>query len=343
MTRATMSPAIREQQDEYNVIAEPRGKMIVGQFGSFISQFLQAWKGTIEEGDIFIVNDPYSIDGSVSHLNDWLVLMPIHGNGKLIAWTANFGHMTDNGGAVPGSLPTAASSIFQEGIQIPLTKLASKGVWNTAVVDIIYRNCRLPEWNRSDTLALVAACKLAGKRMQELYARFGDQTYFAAIDELLDRNRKSIGSLITSTIPDDPVYFEDFLDDDGRGLGPWKIACTMSKSDGRLKFDFTGTDPQSSSSVNFYLSHNMFKMFVGIYLITVYDPTNVVNDGFHDLVDIVIPEGTILNPLRPAALSTRTHLLGRVMDLLSGLLGQKAPEFMTAGGFSDSPHFMFSG
>lgn len=56
--------------------------------------------------------------------------------------------MTDNGGAVPGSLPTAASSIFQEGLQIPLTKLASRGVWNTAVVDIIYRNCRLPEWNR---------------------------------------------------------------------------------------------------------------------------------------------------------------------------------------------------
>lgn len=56
--------------------------------------------------------------------------------------------MTDNGGAVPGSLPTAASSIFQEGIQIPLTKLASRGVWNTAVVDIIHRNCRLPEWNR---------------------------------------------------------------------------------------------------------------------------------------------------------------------------------------------------
>ena len=240
--------------------------------------------------------------------------------------------MTDNGGTVPGSLPTAASSIFQEGIQIPVSKLASKGVWNTALVEVFYRNCRLPDWNRSDTLALVAACKLAGSRMLELYSRFGDKTYFAAIEELLSRNRKAIGSLIDTVIPDEPVYFEDWIDDDGKGLGPWKIACTMSKTAGRMKLDFTGTDPQSPSSVNYYLSHNMLKMFLGIFLVTVYDPRTVVNDGFHDLVDIYIPKGTLLNPVRPAALSTRTHLLGRVMDLVSGLLGQNAPEFMTAGG-----------
>lgn len=83
MTTASMSPAIREQQDEFNVIAEPGGKMIVGQFGSFIGQFLNAWKGTIEEDDIFITNDPYSVGGSISHLNDWLVLMPVFKNGKL--------------------------------------------------------------------------------------------------------------------------------------------------------------------------------------------------------------------------------------------------------------------
>lgn len=83
MTRATMSPAIREQQDEFNVIAEPGGKMIVGQFGSFIGQFLKVWKGSIEQDDIFITNDPYSVEGAVSHLNDWLVLIPIFVDGKL--------------------------------------------------------------------------------------------------------------------------------------------------------------------------------------------------------------------------------------------------------------------
>ncbi|KAJ7227050.1 5-oxoprolinase [Mycena pura] len=343
MIRASMSPAIREQVDEFNVIAEPSGKMIVGQFGSFIGQFLERWKGIIEEGDVFLVNDPYSVGGSISHLNDWLVMMPIYAKGKLIAWTSNFGHMTDNGGSVPGSLPTAAMSVYEEGLQIPITKVASKGIWNEAVMELIYRNVRLPDWNRCDTQALIAACTLAGRRMIQLYERFGDKNYFAAIDELLSRNRKAVGSLIKDVIPDEPVFFEDWVDDDGRGTGPWKVACTMSKKDGILKLDFTGTDPQSPSSINYYLSHNMFKMFLGIYLVTVYDPRCVVNDGFHDLVEMHIPDGTLLNPMRPAALSTRTHLLGRVMDLLSGLLGQKAPEFMTAGGFSDSPHFMYSG
>ena len=83
MTKTTMSPAIREQQDEFNVIAEPTGKMIVGQFGSFIGGFLDAWRDPIEPGDIFLTNDPYSVSGAVSHHNDWLILMPIHVNEKL--------------------------------------------------------------------------------------------------------------------------------------------------------------------------------------------------------------------------------------------------------------------
>ena len=83
MTRTTMSPAIREQQDEFNVITEPTGKMIVGQFGSFIGDFLDVWKEKIEPGDIFLTNDPYSVSGAVSHHNDWLILMPIHVNEKL--------------------------------------------------------------------------------------------------------------------------------------------------------------------------------------------------------------------------------------------------------------------
>ena len=93
--------------------------------------------------------------------------------------------------------------------------------------------------------------------MIELYTRFGDYVYFAAIDELLDRNRKAISSIFKTAIPEEPAYFEDWIDDDGQGVGPWKIACTMTKTEGRLKFDFSGTDPQSPSSINFYLSINM--------------------------------------------------------------------------------------
>ena len=178
VTRTAMSPAIREQQDEFPVIAEPTGKMIVGQFGSFIGQFLESWSDTIDPGDIFLTNDPYSVGGAISHHNDWLIMVPIFVDEKLsmldpskaisdhgadqhaVAWTSVLGHMTDVGGSVPGSLPCAASSIFEEGIQIPVTKIAPKGVWNKDLLEVIYRNVRLPEWNRCDLHALVAACKL---------------------------------------------------------------------------------------------------------------------------------------------------------------------------------------
>ena len=343
MTRTTMSPAIREQQDEFNVIAEPSGKMIVGQFGSFIPGFLEVWHGSIEEGDIFLTNDPYSVAGAISHQPDFLIMMPIFVSQQLIAWTANFGHMTDVGGSVPGSLPCTASSIYEEGIQVPITKVASRGVWNDDLMNLVYRNVRMPDWLRSDVRALVAACEIAGKRMRELYHRFGDMIYFAAIDELLQRNHKTISSIMQTAIPEEPAYFEDWIDDDGQGTGPWKVACTMEKRDGKLHFDFTGTDPQSPSSINFYLSTAMFKMFIGIFLLVVYDSRVVPNDGFHDLIEVHIPEGCLLRPIRPAALSCRTHFLARLMDVLSGLLGQRAPEFMTAAGFSDSPHFMYSG
>lgn len=100
MLRCAMSPAIREQQDEFNVITTPEGKMLVGQFGSFVGLFLDAWNGTIEEGDVFVTNDVYQIKGAVSHLNDVIVLLPIFHSHKLVGFSSQFGHLTDVGGKV---------------------------------------------------------------------------------------------------------------------------------------------------------------------------------------------------------------------------------------------------
>lgn len=85
------------------------------------------------------------------------------------------------------------------------------------------------------------------------------------------------------------------------------------------------------------------RIYPPINLDVLQDPATVVNDGSYDLIKIKIPEGTILNPVRPAALSCRTHLLGRVFDTIGAVFGQKTPEFLSAAGYSDSPHFFFSG
>lgn len=341
--RTALSPGIREQGDAFPLIADRKGRMVVGQFGSFIDGFLRGFDGEIEEGDVILLNDPYSCEGAVSHASDQLVITPIYRNGRLIAWSAMFGHMTDIGGKVPGSLPTDASSIFEEGLRLPPVKLYRKGELQTDIIRIAAHQSRMPEWYKADLHAIVAACRVAGQRVVELCERFGDEVFTSTLDELLERNRRAMAQLISTTIAEEPVWFEDYICDDGKGFGPFKIKCTMWRKGDKVILDFDGTDTQSESSINFYLNENMFKMFFGIYMIMVFDPQILFNDGFYDHVEVRIPEGSLLKPKFPAAVSCRTHGLGRIFDVLGALLGQKTPEFLNAAGFSSSPHLMFSG
>ena len=341
--RTALSPGIREQGDAFPLIADRQGRMVVGQFGSFIDGFLRNYDGDIEEGDVILLNDPYSVEGAISHINDQLVIVPVYRQGRLIAWAAMFGHMTDVGGKVPGSLPTDAASIFEEGFRLPPVKLYRKGVLQPDILKIAAHQSRMPEWYKADLHALVASCRVAARRVDEMCERFGIEVFDSALQELLQRNHRAMKHLITHQIGEAPVFFEDYVCDDGKGNGPFKMKCTMWREGDKVILDFAGTDPQSSSSINFYLNENMFKMFFGIYMIMVFDPQVLFNDGFYDLVDVRIPEGSLLKPKFPAALSCRTHALGRIFDVLGALLGQKTPDFLCAAGFSSSPHLMFSG
>jgi N-methylhydantoinase B len=177
----------------------------------------------------------------------------------------------------------------------------------------------------------------------EIADRFGDDEFVSACESLLERNHRAMQTLIDNAIGEEPVSFEDYVCDDGLGFGPYKIKCTMWREHGKVVLDFAGTDPQSVGSINFFLNENMMRMFFGIYMIMVFDPQILFNDGYYDLIDIRIPEGSLLKPQFPAALSGRTHALGRLFDILGGLLGQKTPEFLNAAGFSSSPHLFYSG
>jgi N-methylhydantoinase B len=254
-----------------------------------------------------------------------------------------FGHMTDVGGKVPGSLPTDATSIFEEGVVIPPTKIYKQGELQQEALDLILNQVRMKEWNRSDLNAIVAACRTAARRIDELCSRFGTDVYLGTLEALLERNRQAMAQLIRTTISEEKLTFTDYICDDGRGHGPYRIHCTMWREGDTVILDFEGTDPQAEGSINFYLNENMFKMFFGIYMIMVFDPQILWNDGFYPLVDVRIPEGSLLKPRYPAALSCRTHGLGRIFDVLGGLLGQRQPEFLNAAGFSSSPHLMYSG
>ena len=341
--RSAMSPVIREQHDEYPMITDPKGRMIVGQFGSYVPEMLKAQKFDLEPGDVILQSDPFKCGGAISHINDWMVLVPVFFRGSLVGFTSMFGHMMDVGGPVPGSMPTAATSIFGEGLRIPPIKLYEAGVLNKSALDLIMNNTRTPEMNYSDLMAILAGCRAGEKRVIELCERFGQDIYSRACEALLERTERAMRQLIVQNLPTEPQSFEDYVDDDGCGNGPFKMKLTVWREGDHAYFDWTGTAPQAPGPINFYLHEGMFKMFIGVYLIMVFDPQILFNDGFYDLIHVSLPKGSLVHPDFPAALGCRTHALSRQFDVLGGALSHNAPDMATAAGYGSSPHFLYSG
>ena len=341
--RSAMSPVIREQHDGFPMICTPDGRMVVGQFGSYISGFVEDWKRGIHEGDVFLLSDPYRCRGAISHINDWMVLIPIFYKGEMAGWSSQFGHTVDVGGPVSGSMPTDAMTIFGEGMRIPPVKIFDGGKLNEDVLDMLLTNSRMPTMNYFDLMAIIAACRTADKRVKELCDRFGKDVYLSACEALLERTRRAMAQLIVNNLPEQKVSFEDYIDDDGRGNGPYKMKLTIWREGEHGYFDWTGTDPQAPGPINFYLNEEMFKMFIGVYLIMVFDPQILFNDGFYPLLHITQPEGTIILPKFPSALGCRTHALTRLFDVLGGALGHQAPDLTTAAGYGTSPYLLYRG
>ncbi|MFT9846259.1 hydantoinase B/oxoprolinase family protein [Aneurinibacillus sp. REN35] len=341
--RSAMSPVIREQHDCFPMITDPEGKMVVGNFGSHVPEVVAHFPEGIHEGDVIFLSDPYSCGGSISHINDWMVIVPIFHQDVLVGYSSMFGHVMDVGGPIPSSMPVTADTIFAEGVRYPPVKLFEGGTLNKAIISIIKANTRTPVENYSDLMGIVASCRTAEKRVKELCERFGVEVYLGALDSLLVRTHKMMEHLILNFLPEKPVSFEDYIDDDGLGNGPFKMKLTIWREGNQAYFDWTGTDPQAPGPINYYLSENMFRMFIGAFLISVFDPAIMFNDGFYDLLHITTPDKCLLKPEAPAALGCRTHVLSRLFDVLSGALSINAPQNSPAAGYGTSPYFIYSG
>ncbi|MGA9633986.1 MAG: hydantoinase B/oxoprolinase family protein [Solirubrobacterales bacterium] len=338
-----MSPIIREQHDAFPLVTNERGQMLVGQFGSYVPYLLDTYESSINDGDVLLQSDPYMCEGAIQHTPDWLVLVPIDYEGERIGYASMFGHMLDVGGAVPGSMATEAKSIWDEGLRIPPIKIFENGELNSEALKVILRNSRTPESNHSDMLALTAACRTAASRVQELCARFGVEQYRAACKEILKRTRRAMARVIEEFIPTSPVTFEDVVDDDGQGGGPFKMVLTLWREGEVAHFDWTGTDGQAAGPINLLTHEGLFKMFVGIYLVMAFDPEILFNDGFADLFEVTLPTGTIVNPKFPAPLGLLNISLARQLDVVQGVLAKCAPKYAAGAGYGSSPALTFSG
>lgn len=345
MTTA-ISPTIREQSDEFPLIADRKGRMVIGQFGSAINVILENSpyrKEDLHEGDVIITNDPYMMEGSTSHAKDVLLLRPIFYEEELVGYASQWGDMVDIGGKSPGSLSVDALSIYEEGVLVPPIKLYDQGRLNKEVLYLFTHNSRLPKVLEADIKALAASTMIGVSRVKELCSRFGKDTYLEALDAILDRTRSGVIDLVRNNLPD-KVRFEasDYTDDDGLGHGPVQLKLTMWRDGDNLNFDWTGTDPQVPGPINFYLNPEMFKMFAGVFLIMAFDPTLVFNDGYYDVINVTIPQGSVLRPKHPAPLSNRLVLMARHFDVLQAVFSKALDTFSVSGSYGTSPNFVYT-
>src|SRR3712207_935839 len=139
--------------------------MVVGQFGLSIPDFLEGFDDTVEEGDVLLTSDPYACGAAISHANDWLLVLPVFHEGRVVGWASMFGHMSDVGGKTPSSMPTDARTIYEEGVVIPPFKLYRRGGLNEDAPRVILNHDRLPAWKRADLNGPDAARRAARRRV----------------------------------------------------------------------------------------------------------------------------------------------------------------------------------
>ena len=347
LVTTAVSPVIREQADEFPLIADRQGRMVVGQFGSPVDTVLENSPYNVEElkdGDVIAVNDPYMMEGSTSHLPDLLLIRPIFYEDDRIGYALQWGNLMDVGGSTAGSIPIDARSIFEEGVRMPPIKLYDGGRLNEEVLRFFCHNSRTPRETRADIMAISAGTATGAQRVKDICERFGKETYLEACDALLDRTRRSVIELIRQNIPEGERFeFEDYTDDDGLGNGPIKLKLAIWREGDTLHLDWTGTDKQVPGPVNFLLNERMFQMFVGVFLIMAFDPTILFNDGYTDVIKVTLPEGSVLNPKPPAPLSNRLVVMARQFDVLQAVYAKALEAFKVSGSYGTSPNLVYSG
>jgi N-methylhydantoinase B len=287
--------------------------------------------GTLEPGDVIISNDPYRSQGLATHLPDLHLIKPYFHNGKIIAYGWCFIHFMDVGGRVPSSISPSNTEIFQEGLIVPPLKLMRRGEPNAELMAIMAANCRLPEQNIADIKAMLGALDLGGRRIEDLIAQYGAETFVAAQTTVQDYAAAKAREVLR-TIPDGVYEFWDYLDDDMLSRVPVRFRVRLTVRDGEVELDATGTDPQVISAYNLPtqgLCHPWLVVRLTRVILT-HEKNVPLNYGLYRHFRAVNPPGTILNAQFPDAVGVRQTSAHRFHDAMTGALMKACPELMSA-------------
>ena len=288
--------------------------------------------GGYEEGDIAFTNDPYS--GYVAtHSPDLHMWKPIFHEGELVAFSCGHIHNTDIGGAVPASLSRTLVEIHQEGIRFTPTKLYKRGELNEELLQVMMTNVRQPEQNWGDLKAFVGAMNTGERKVKEMVEKFGVDIFRRGTEDLMDYAEHQAREILRS-IPDGEYFFSDYTDEDSdTERNPCRLALTLRIEGDAADLDFTGSDPQLTSSINVPTggSPHHTLMLVGVYYILyTLNPNILLNIGLTRPFKCILPKGTVVNPEYPAAVGMRSLTCGRLRSLIFGAFGLAMPERMPA-------------
>jgi N-methylhydantoinase B len=346
--RTARSPMIRDAHDYRAGIHDRRLRKLTGRsYSALVHPVVRDYPmETMRPGDVFFHNDVYLSEGGIGHLPDLCVTVPVFhvgsagSAGEVVAFVQAFGHHDDIGGAVPGSMPSHATSVFEEGLMVPPIRLWDAGVPNEAAIKIMTRNSRMPDSLAADLDAECAACLMGSRRLAELFDRYGREAVEACFDAIIASTTETFRREVLAKIPDGTYVWEDYAEHDG--VDPPRLhtqRITLTKRPERLVLDFTGTSAQAKGPINHcadYADGVFLAKWLAPILRNLADtPERMaqldVNEGVVPLIEMRFPPpGTLLTPVFPAPTNARTFVILRLLGVLAGALAKAVDGRMPA-------------
>lgn len=334
LTRTTRSPILCEAKDFVTGLYDGKGKMLEQtenlpilsfSLGPVCEYIVNYFGDEIYPGDVIFHNDVFSMG---NQNNDVAVYKPIFFKDKLIAWAAAKGHQADIGGAVAGGYNPRATEVWQEALRIPPVKVYEKGKLRKDVWDLIFANIRF-DIVAADMRAQIGSCVVGERGILRLAEKYGIDVFEAHKEYLFDSTENMMKAEIR-TIPNGVYHGEATVYYDGKTPGSkYRIKVKITVEDEKITFDYSETDPQTDGFVNgTYTSSASATLLTFLQMV---NPDMPHNDGMIRPVNIIIPEGTILNARYPAATTFGNHLCPPNADAIMRALSQAIPDRITAG------------
>ena len=348
LMRTAYSPIFSEARDFSCVIFDAGGKLIAqgeynpAQIGA--ATFIVKW--TIEElgieafkpGDVVIHNDPYR---GGCHMPEHTVIQPVYHDGKLRAFVACIGHLAEIGGMAPGGFASNATEVFQEGLRLPPVKLMDRGEYVKDVWRIILSNHRTPRNTWGDFHAMLGALKVAERRLEHLYDKYGADFIGRACDALMDYAERWMTAELRR-IPDGVYRFEDFMEDDGVADTPVHLRVRLTVRDGTFVADFSESDHQALGPVNATYGVTASATYNAVLQIT--NPHIPRNAGCYRPITVISRPGTVTNVQLPgSSVGGNTETQPKLVLMILGALSAVIPDRVSACEGLTSCNFLFGG